>query len=550
MRGRPALLLPVAPVSWRATGADSLWGALGEVAAARWLEAAPEGWERATAELARAHGARGAAVTLVLEAKGAPFAVTLSSSLPASDAECEAWPHSPLERGVANLARRALERRLAVDHAPDTLDVARTLGDEELVHVPLRGLTGMVVGGLTLLAPKVEPSPSCAPIRVLAALVERLALLARDSPEPSVSGPVDSQPPPPVPDVLGTSELAERTRGFERLLECVEYLHGCASVDEGVELVVRAVRQLVPTAEMEVFAEVGPDEPLALRGSGSPTAELGRDDCWAIRSRRAHGSWPGSYHLPCRHTGDPRRPRFCLPLSSLDRLPAVVSVLLPASSSHDDAWHEAKLGLFAAITRSFSSALASLSLRARLEHAALVDGVTELSNRRAFQLEASRAIARSRRSGQPFALCMLDVDHFKRVNDEHGHDVGDRVLLHVARKLRASVRDGDLTGRMGGEEFAFFLHDIGATHAHARCDAVRRAVTEHGGATPAVTVSIGVVHAGSLAPTATFDDLYRAADSALYAAKRSGRDRVVAYERVLDAHEYRGDHGSGATARA
>ncbi len=548
MSGRPA----PSPLALRfSTGAEGLWGALGEVAAARSI--APEGWERAAAELARAHGATGAAVSLVLEAEGFPFAVTFSSSLPATDAASEAWSHSPLERDVSRLVGRALERGAmgpAADHSPDTLDVARTLGDEELVHVPLRGLTGRVVGGLTLLRPEVEPSPSCAPIRVLTALAERVALLARGSPVASVSDPAESPAPEPAPDEVVLGELDDRARAVERLLECVEYLHGCASVDEGVELVVRAVRQLVPTAEIEVFVEAGLDEPLALRGTRSHTAELGRDDCWAIRSRRAHGSWPGSYHLPCRHATDPRRPRFCLPLLSLDRLPAVVSVLLPASSSHNDSWHETQLGLFTALSRSFSSALASLSLRARLEHAALVDGATELSNRRAFQLEASRAIARSRRSGQPFALCMLDVDHFKRVNDEHGHDVGDRVLLHVARKLRASVRDGDLTGRMGGEEFAFFLHDISAMHTPARCDAVRRAVREQGGATPAVTVSIGFAHAGSLAPTATFDDLYRAADAALYVAKRSGRDRVVAYERALDAHEHRGDRGSAATARA
>jgi PleD family two-component response regulator len=121
---------------------------------------------------------------------------------------------------------------------------------------------------------------------------------------------------------------------------------------------------------------------------------------------------------------------------------------------------EARMAQFVAMAQSVSGALSTIALRESLQRMALMDELTELSNRRAFELEVSRNIARHRRGGRAFALAIADVDHFKNVNDRHGHDVVDRVLKRVAEVLRQSVREGDLVARVGGAEFALFLSDL------------------------------------------------------------------------------------------
>ena len=132
---------------------------------------------------------------------------------------------------------------------------------------------------------------------------------------------------------------------------------------------------------------------------------------------------------------------------------------------------------------------------------------------------------------------MLDVDHFKRVNDTFGHQAGDHVLAHLGRVLADAVRKSDLAARYGGEEFAVLLIGAGLAEGLELAERIRRAMAEHpspaAGRTLAVTVSVGVAEARI---TKTFgeadlDDLLARADAAMYAAKAAGRNRVMAEER-------------------
>lgn len=161
---------------------------------------------------------------------------------------------------------------------------------------------------------------------------------------------------------------------------------------------------------------------------------------------------------------------------------------------------------------------------------ARTDGLTGLPNRRAFEERLDEEVARATRHGRPLALAIFDVDHFKSVNDTHGHGAGDRVLRELALRLARMARVGDLVARLGGEEFAWLMPDTDARSAFAAID---RARAEVGSAdfpdVGHVTVSVGVC---DLEGGPSRDDLYRNADQALYRAKRRGRDRTERHLRA------------------
>ncbi len=159
------------------------------------------------------------------------------------------------------------------------------------------------------------------------------------------------------------------------------------------------------------------------------------------------------------------------------------------------------------------------------EARAETDPLTGLPNRRRFD-QAARDVAGRRRAGDRVGLLMIDLDHFKRLNDQLGHPAGDRVLVAVARAIAGSVRDVDLPARVGGEEFAVILRDpSGAAEAAERLRAAIAAIdlSDHG--IPGVTASVGVAVAADA--DEQISSLVRRADDALLRAKREGRDRVV-----------------------
>lgn len=171
--------------------------------------------------------------------------------------------------------------------------------------------------------------------------------------------------------------------------------------------------------------------------------------------------------------------------------------------------------------------LCSDRIRRQWELAASTDYLTGLANRRTIAALGAQRLARAARDGGGFALALIDIDHFKAINDRHGHEAGDLALQQVARLLQAAAGAGDLAGRQGGEEFVVLLAAADAAQALAAAQRLREAVRAQplqlGAAPVAITVSVGVALAqgeGSL------DDLLRRADAALYQAKAAGRDRV------------------------
>jgi diguanylate cyclase (GGDEF)-like protein len=182
-----------------------------------------------------------------------------------------------------------------------------------------------------------------------------------------------------------------------------------------------------------------------------------------------------------------------------------------------------------------SLAIANLELRDQLRNQAIRDQLTGLYNRRFLEDALVRETGRAARSGEPVAAAILDVDHFKRINDTHGHEAGDAVLRGLGKILRETTRKTDIVGRFGGEEFLLLLPGANLEVAQARAEEVLDAVRAMqvaipGGATlDNVTASIGLavmpLHVGK------GDALVAAADAALYQAKGQGRNRVMVSDR-------------------
>ena len=153
------------------------------------------------------------------------------------------------------------------------------------------------------------------------------------------------------------------------------------------------------------------------------------------------------------------------------------------------------------------------------------DPLTTVLNARAFASQLAQELGRNRRYGRPLALIYLDLDDFKKVNDAHGHDTGDAVLRLVADAMRSAVRQADVVGRLGGDEFGVLMPETEGTLAHVVATRLAGGIRTVFRGTPSVTASIGVVAVSGT--EAGSDELLRKADQAMYEAKRAGKDRVI-----------------------
>ena len=170
--------------------------------------------------------------------------------------------------------------------------------------------------------------------------------------------------------------------------------------------------------------------------------------------------------------------------------------------------------------------------KAQAEQLARTDMLTGLNNRRAFTEQAGAMLSQMRRLGTPVSAIMLDIDHFKKINDTYGHPTGDAALQHLARLVRDSLRESDVCGRMGGEEFAILLPGSGLNDARGVAEKLRErlaaSTVSFNAQSIAMTASVGV-SCGSL----DMQELLRVADAALYRAKEGGRNKVVCMETAL-----------------
>ncbi|MEM8548065.1 MAG: GGDEF domain-containing protein [Pseudomonadota bacterium] len=213
---------------------------------------------------------------------------------------------------------------------------------------------------------------------------------------------------------------------------------------------------------------------------------------------------------------------------------AVLPTIIGSHSTGDVAIYLTSLGVTISLSVAFASMTAAQ--RRELQKMSLIDSLTGAGNRRALDVRLDKAIHTSVASGDPFAVIMLDIDHFKSVNDVHGHAIGDHVLVGVAKTLKAHLRSSDAYFRAGGEEFVVVTDDFKLEQAQKIAERLRVGIAESrfdtsGTKEPLeVTASFGIAE---YRPGETRDALYRRVDAALYEAKRSGRNRLHLAERTV-----------------
>jgi diguanylate cyclase (GGDEF)-like protein len=258
---------------------------------------------------------------------------------------------------------------------------------------------------------------------------------------------------------------------------------------------------------------------------GSPLAGTLRGaeprSCLAVRSGRTHTENGGRRALlSCPVCATVPGASSCVPLTVGGEV--IGSVLLNRATPYAEAEEQR-------IRDSVSQAapvLANLRNLAVAEIRAATDGLTGLPNKRAVTDALRRTFAQATTTKAPIALLLIDLDHFKQINDQRGHGVGDQVLANVGATLRASLRSGDFAGRNGGEEFAVLLPDTEISSALEIAERIRAAIAEISLPGSDVTVSASIGVAGFPDHANTLERLERLADAALYVAKRQGRNRV------------------------
>lgn len=193
----------------------------------------------------------------------------------------------------------------------------------------------------------------------------------------------------------------------------------------------------------------------------------------------------------------------------------------------------ARAGLATALAEQLALALSNAKLKEVLKQQSIIDPLTGLFNRRYMDETLFRELSRARRKSCPLSIVMIDVDHFKSINDRYGHEAGDTVLRAAAEHIRANVREGDLVCRFGGEEMVILMPECDVQDAGARAEKLRGVIralhVSYGGHTIGpVTASFGVASYPHHGGDETV--LIACADKAMYQAKAAGRDRVVVAE--------------------
>lgn len=342
-------------------------------------------------------------------------------------------------------------------------------------------------------------------------------------------------------DALATTvqELARRNLQMLALNETVDHLQGCANWQEAKSTLEECVPEIFPQEAGGLYL-MNPErtalEPLVIWGAPAPPdRSFPPDDCQAIRRRREF--WTDSSHpsARCRHyEPHPGAADLCLSLRTQSLALGLLHLRVAVGGgSGDDAGQDLKAGVlrFAVnAAEQIALTLANIQLRQTLHTQAIQDPLTGLYNRRFFTDALERELRRSARRDTPMSLLMIDLDHFKRVNDESGHEAGDRMLQAVAEMLRGEVRAEDVIARYGGEEFMVLLPETDLVSAKVLAERLRQAfkhleVHHRGRSLGHLTLSVGV--AARSPRTTTGEHIVEAADAALYRAKREGRDRVV-----------------------
>jgi len=325
-------------------------------------------------------------------------------------------------------------------------------------------------------------------------------------------------------------ERDEDHRTKDLIARMMHRMQGCDVEAELAEVVACYAPQIFPDLAGHIFVYDQVRGRLSTIGRWQePTlsiADFVPSFCWGLRRGHAHRSNEAGEDICCQHIGDiDGHDCLCVPLMAQG---GIVGMLYFECRQGNGRYAERAIHLDL-MAENIGLSLANIQLRATLGALATRDPLTGLANRRHLDEVFNAERARAEAQGAPLGCLMIDIDHFKRFNDEFGHDAGDLVMKHVAQVLLTHARERDLPCRYGGEEFVMLMPGRDSAAAAQRAEDIRKtirkiALAHHGRSLPPVTVSIGVA---AFPAESDAGSLISVADRALLAAKEAGRDRVV-----------------------
>lgn len=322
--------------------------------------------------------------------------------------------------------------------------------------------------------------------------------------------------------------IAERTREIELLQRLANMLAACSNVNEAQQVVEdvipRILGQLNGAVSMIRSSRNQLEVKLDWGGVWPGAHSYAPGECWALRKGKSHLSNDKYTTLPCLHMSDVGLEQtLCIPLVAHGNAIGVMHLYLAGESTSSE-WMQ----LAYTVAEHLGLALANLNLQEELREQAIRDPLTGLHNRRYLDETIAHALMSAHRHKRPLSILMLDMDHFKRFNDNFGHDAGDYVLKSLGSLLTKGVRGEDVVCRIGGEELAVLLPDTDVDAAglvaEKLCTLVREMHLDFNGQSLGqLTLSVGY----STYPndSSNSEELMKLADTALYKAKNNGRDQ-------------------------
>ncbi|MDH5673721.1 MAG: diguanylate cyclase [Myxococcales bacterium] len=332
------------------------------------------------------------------------------------------------------------------------------------------------------------------------------------------------------------AELRSRVdelQGYQREMELLSVmsslLQHALSNTEAHEIVAAFGQRLLPSVTVAVYTLPESQDALECHSQwGGATADRSfqQEACWAQRRSQVHCSGPDMAPRCTHGWNSPQRAQMCIPMSAHGRASGVITV--GSEQPMEKGWGDL-MRVGRAMADQLALALSNISLRESLRALSIRDPLTGLFNRRYLEEAIGRELPRAKRKNSEIAVWMLDVDHFKRYNDSHGHQAADAALQQLAKLMAAMLRAEDIVCRFGGEEFVVVLPDCSLADGARRADEMRQRVRS---VISGISVSIGV--AAWPQHGRAWEVVLRAADDALYKAKSGGRNLVVSAEAVQD----------------
>ncbi|WP_420334581.1 nitrate- and nitrite sensing domain-containing protein [Roseibium sp.] len=329
-----------------------------------------------------------------------------------------------------------------------------------------------------------------------------------------------------------TARERAQTAEVKLLSDLNEWLQSSTSTDELYDMIGTFMTKLLPecSGSLYVFSNSRDvlDGTCAWNG-GALHQHIQPDDCWSLRRGRGYSYRSNEIKFACEHTKPHEGgPYSCLPILAHGETVGMMH-LTPLGDISEEAFFE-NYTLAQQAAEQISLAIANSKMRDQLHQQSIRDPLTGLYNRRHFIESLRRCLESSKRAQSPFVLASIDVDHFKRFNDNHGHDAGDMVLRSVGSTLEQECDGDELACRIGGEEFMLLLPGADLARGKWLTERLRQAIEKisvrYGEKTlPKITISIGL----SLYPDHGVipQDLMKMADDALYKSKANGRNQIT-----------------------